>query len=146
MVVALRLSNDSRSSVRLVSEQSDRISAMSPMSPPTGSSNFNLSSSRPSGSYKVTIREETYSDPVVRYTLYPIELTQHDRQCMQEDASHIPGAAHIRSESSSMFSLLADVAILLVDRCYWLFDTNPFVWQTLSYPARNRNSLSSHHP
>ena len=57
---------------------------------------------------------ETYTQPTVCYSLFPLELKQDDRHRMQEDSSHVP-LPQIYPNSQSTFILPAATAVLCVN-------------------------------
>ncbi len=62
-------------------------------------------------SYKLSVTTETYSEPALRYSLFPLELVQDDHHRMQEDLNHVP-RPEVHPQSSSTFILSADTVIL----------------------------------
>ncbi|KAI0723140.1 hypothetical protein C8Q76DRAFT_671490 [Earliella scabrosa] len=62
-------------------------------------------------SFKMTYRVETQSEPMISYTVYPLELKQTDRHRMQENPHHIP-EPQIYERSSFTFTLPVNSAIL----------------------------------
>ncbi|KAI0751604.1 hypothetical protein C8Q80DRAFT_1158354 [Daedaleopsis nitida] len=60
--------------------------------------------------YRVAITTVTHTEPSLRYTLYPLQLTQEDRHRMQENLDHIPNPC-IQQSFSSTFTLPADTTI-----------------------------------
>ncbi|KAI0751603.1 hypothetical protein C8Q80DRAFT_1158351 [Daedaleopsis nitida] len=68
---------------------------------------------RRGATYKVKMYEEIYSEPEVRYTVYPLELTQVDSQRMrvQEDSKHVPTPV-VHAQSAASFTLPTDTTVL----------------------------------
>ncbi|RPD81278.1 hypothetical protein L226DRAFT_549908 [Lentinus tigrinus ALCF2SS1-7] len=62
-------------------------------------------------SYRIAVMSQTYTEPTLLYSLFPLELVQDDRHRMQEDPSHIPHPC-IHPNSSSKFTLPADTTLL----------------------------------
>ena len=54
---------------------------------------------------------QTFTEPEIRYTLYPLELRQDDIHRMQEDSNHIP-VPQLRPFSAMSFNLPADTRIV----------------------------------
>ena len=64
-------------------------------------------------SYRVVVTTETYTEPELSYSLFPLELVQDDRHRMQEDPSHLPHP-RIHPKTSSTFTLPAETTLLSV--------------------------------
>lgn len=61
--------------------------------------------------YKLKTMSQTFTEPEIRYTLYPLELRQDDIHRMQEDSNHIP-VPQLRPFSAMSFNLPADTRIV----------------------------------
>lgn len=98
-------------------------------------------------SFKMTYRVETQSEPMISYTVYPLELKQTDRHRMQENPHHIPDP-QIYERSSFTFTLPVDSAILCVmmmqDHTIPLAHNRTSLFQAL--PTSRRQPMHSHHP
>ncbi|PCH41519.1 hypothetical protein WOLCODRAFT_163166 [Wolfiporia cocos MD-104 SS10] len=63
-------------------------------------------------SYRITGHRETYAEPALRYTLYPLQLLQDDQHRLQLDASYVP-TPRIHRGAANSFELPMNHKIIL---------------------------------
>lgn len=64
-----------------------------------------------SETFHVTGQRETHTEPALRYTILPIDLTEGDKHQLQLDGLFVP-TPRIHSNSASHFELPVDYVIL----------------------------------